>query len=141
MALAPCLCQTVRATILGSVEDSTARRGLAGKEMDKSKQKALVTVIAVLFLSGCEGSLAGNVSHPNRQDVTVGGYSFGVVPLSDHWASWWASDQLIAVIPPLSALKPLQVTAIEKASGCTVTSAEYQPGSLQPAYLQASVDC
>lgn len=109
--------------------------------MYRPKCQALATVIAVFFVAGCEGSLAKNVSHPDRKDVTVGGYSFGVVPLSDHWASWWVSDKFIAAIPPLSVLKPLQVAAIEDASGCTVTSAEYQPGSLQPAYLQASVEC
>lgn len=111
------------------------------RTMIRSQCRAVSAVIAVLLLSGCEGSLAKNVSHPGRKDVIVGNHTLSVVPLSDHWASWWVSNKLIAAIPPLSVLKPLQITAIENTSGCTVVSAEYQPGSLQPAYLQASVKC
>lgn len=92
-------------------------------------------------LSACEGSLAGNTQNSKRVDVVVDGKKFGVVPNSDHWATWWISDRAIAAVPALSTLKPLQIQAIEQVSGCRVVEAEYQQGSLQPAYLQAAVKC
>lgn len=98
-------------------------------------------LVSLVLLSACEGSVAANISHPQRQNIMVDGYTFGVVPNSDHWATWWISSEFVAAIPPLSTLKPLQIRAIEQASGCSVIQAEYPSGALQPAYLQAAVQC
>ncbi|MCK0171904.1 hypothetical protein MWU53_12625 [Aliiroseovarius sp. S1123] len=100
-----------------------------------------MAALALSLLAGCEGSVAANVSHPQRVDVVIDGEKIGVVPNSDHWAAWWISDKAVSIIPALSTLKPLQVRAIEQVSRCRVVEAEYQQSSLQPSYLQAAVEC
>lgn len=92
---------------------------------------------AGVALAGCDV----DTTSENRVDVVVDGKKFGVVPNSDHWAAWWISEKAIQRIPPLSTLKPLQVQAIERVSGCKVVEAEFVPGAMKPAYLQAAVRC
>lgn len=111
--------------------------------MEKFGKQLGVLILFFSALAGCESSVAYNTSHPDRKAVTIDGDTINVVPLSDHWVSWWAPQAAISftVVPPLSTLKPKQIRAIEEVSGCTVISAEYQPMSMQAAYLQASVKC
>jgi hypothetical protein len=93
----------------------------------------------VLLLAACEGSVVSNLTSSERREVTIDGVTVSVLPLSDHWASWYSGPG--SAIPPLPRIKAAQIHAIEQISGCKVSGAEFQTGSLQSAYLQAVVQC
>ena len=103
--------------------------------------KSILTLVAISFVGGCAGSLARNVSDPGRKNFTIDGLSVAVVPQPDHWSAWYVSSKFIEAIPALPLIKRAEIKAIEQYSGCKVISSDFVEGSLQPAYLQAIVDC
>lgn len=106
------------------------------------KSTHIIAVLALLsVLSGCAGSLARNVSDPARRDFKIDGFTIAVVPQGDHWSAWYVPQAFIGAMPPLPLLKNAEKNAIEQYSSCKVTSADLVDGSLQPAYLQAIVNC
>lgn len=107
--------------------------------IDSLKFAALVLLLPLV--TSCAGSMAGNLTSPDRRDFKIGDYTIAVVPLSDYWAAWWVNERFIQVVPPLPKVKEAEINAIEQYSGCKVVGAEFQTGSLQPAYLQAVVKC
>jgi hypothetical protein len=103
----------------------------------------LAALSLAIFLTGCaaDGSLVKNVSHPTRKDFVINGIKIAVVQYPKIWVAWFASDKLYETIPPLPLVKLAQIAAIEEYSNCKVVGAEFDPGSLQPAYLEAIVKC
>ncbi|GGD19532.1 hypothetical protein GCM10011358_00160 [Sinisalibacter lacisalsi] len=103
-------------------------------------------LVSFLAIAGTASVLASCEQSPYGRDefstVVVDEYTFRVSKAGSAWVSWWVQDNfLVDFIPPLPVLKPKQIEAIERASGCNVLAAEYFAGAVQPAYLQASVDC
>lgn len=92
--------------------------------------------ILPLSLTGCEGSAAWYMSHPQKQIVEIGGQTIHVVPNGpdqyDAWGNYSARRQNAAI------LKQQEVIAIELVSKCKVVAAEYKSGG---DILQAKVAC
>ena len=105
-------------------------------------RRALMVPAAALamatLLSGCENSAIRNWTNPTKQRLVENGYTVSVIKNDGWYASWFSPDAPIATVPPLILLKPAQIKAIEKVSGCR---ALYNATSAQPAFLEATVDC
>ena len=100
----------------------------------------LLCLLVPFVISGCEGSLARNALHPDRQFFDHGDYQIVVLKQTTGWSAWYQGDSWIGWVPNLAELEPVQVKAIEQASGCKVTNT-YRIMNNQPAYLEAAVDC
>lgn len=101
---------------------------------------SLLCLLSPFILAGCEGSLARNVAHPDRQFFDHGDYRIVVLKQANGWSSWYDGKSAFYLVPNLEKLKPIQINAIEQASGCRVTDS-YRVLNNQPAYLVASVNC
>lgn len=106
------------------------------------RKLTFASLLLSFLVIGCaaEGSYARNVSHPARKDFTIGELKIAVVPQSNHWSAWYVA-KFLENIPPLPLIKEAEIKAIERYSGCKVTSADFVQTSIQPAYLQAIVSC
>jgi len=92
-------------------------------------------------LSGCATSAISNWTDPTKRHFVEDGIGVSVVKGDGFYAAWFSPDAVIALNPPILKMKAAEIKAIEKYSGCKVTDAEFDTGSLQPGYLQAFVDC
>lgn len=95
-------------------------------------------VVTSLFLLGCA---EGPYTPGEATAVVIDGENLRVAKGGEMWVSWWHTEGLVGIMPPLAKLKPLQIQAIEQISECKVLSAEYVPNSIMAAHLIATVKC
>ena len=96
--------------------------------------KALLLISALL--TGCETSAVWDATRPNKQTVSVDGYSISVVPRGANKFDAFGGDDGMQTSTPL--LKARQTQAVEIVSKCKVTVAEFVPSTC---LLQTVVQC
>lgn len=98
--------------------------------------KAGLFALLTLSLAGCETSAVWYHSHPEKRVIAIDGREVSVVPRGENkWDAWGGDD---GTKTNAAALKARQVAAIEQASSCKVSAAEYSPSG---PLLQAVVTC
>lgn len=100
--------------------------------------RLLLSIVVVASISGCETSAAWYFGHPERKIVIVDGDEISVVPRRanefDAFGGNAGTDKNAALV------KARQIRAVEEASGCKVTAAEYMQGGYM-VLLQTVVTC
>ena len=98
--------------------------------------KGWMIALATVSLAGCETSAVWYHTHPDKRVIAVDGREVSVVPRGgSQWDAWGGDD---GTKTNAVTLKARQIMAIEQASNCKVSAAEYSPtGPL----LQAVVNC
>lgn len=98
--------------------------------------RAGLFALLTLALAGCETSAVWYHSHPEKRVIAIDGREVSVVPRGENkWDAWGGDD---GIKTNAAALKARQVAAIEQASSCKVSAAEYSPSG---PLLQAVVTC
>jgi hypothetical protein len=98
--------------------------------------KVWILTLATLALAGCETSAVWYHSHPEKRVIAIDGREVSVVPRGENkWDAWGGDD---GTKTNAAALKARQIKAIEQASSCNVSAAEYSPSG---PLLQAVVTC
>lgn len=95
-----------------------------------------ILFILIALLAGCETSTYWYATHPEKQTVVIDGTEIYVVPRTATQFDAWGGDD--GVKTNAVVMKARQVRAIEIASKCKVTAAEYLAGGVR---LQAVVAC
>ncbi len=96
----------------------------------------------LLVIAGCQGTPVYYHQSTLKQVVVLDHREISVLPLGDNVWEAYGGKQGGTSPADLAAQQTRQIQAIEKVSGCTVTSSEYgdsaDPGRL---LLRARVDC
>ena len=104
-------------------------------------QAAAICALAAL-LAGCQGSPVYYHKSPLRHVVVLDKREISVLPLDDNRWEAYGGKQGGLFASDMEAQRNRQIQAIEKVSGCKVTTAVYPPDqSDEHLLMQAVVDC